>query len=262
MSSRRTIPGAIQQQVLVASRRRCCLCYYVRNITNERKGQIAHLSGDPSSVSFDDLVFLCLDHHDEFDSTTSQAKGLTSDEVRHYRDELYQALASGGEEADAAMAESGGKDRGVATQNGPDGGQGERPLIPWPGRPGAPQFRVSLGIHKGELLCEFEISYASPAPGGLEVRWLGAGTNMDWTTPMLGNVPSGASSQRYQMKPTAMMPTPPSDEVTLEVQFNLEDGLHGGRWTWPMRQHESKGHWTLDSHLGSGVFQPLAGDAW
>ena len=138
----------------------------------------------------------------------------------------------------------------------------DRPFIPWPTRAGAPQFRMHPGIDKGKLLCEFVISNASPAPGGLEVRWLGAGTNMDWTTPMPGNVPRGVSSQKYQMKSTEMTPAPPADDVTLEVRFNLEDGLHGGRWTWPIHQHETKGHWILDSHLGSGVHQPLAEDAW
>lgn len=137
----------------------------------------------------------------------------------------------------------------------------EHPSIPWISRAGGPQFRMSPGIDHGKLLCQFRISNASPAPGGLEARWLGAGTDMDWTAPMPGNVPAGASYQTYQMKPTEMAPKPPADEVTFEVRFNLEDGLHSGRWIWPLRQHESKGHWILDSHLGSGVVQPHAEDA-
>ncbi len=84
---------------------------------------------------------------------------------------------------------------------------------------------------------------------------------MDWTAPMPGNVPAGASYQTYQMKATEMAPTPPADEVAFEVRFNLEDGPHYARWVWPLHQHESKGHWILDSHLGSGVQQPRAEDA-
>ena len=136
-----------------------------------------------------------------------------------------------------------------------------KPSIPWVGRAGGPRFTMSPGIDKGRLLCQFRISDASPAPGGIEARWLGAGTDMDWTAPMSENVPAGASYQKYQMKATEMAPTPPADEVVLEVRFNLEDGPHQGRWVWPLREHEAKGHWILDSHLGSRVGQPRAQDA-
>ena len=91
---RQAIHKDVETRILVASRRRCCLCYFVKHIKTERKGQIAHLSGDPSHTSFDDLVFLCLEHHDEFDGRTRQAKGLTEHEVRHYRDKLYEELVS------------------------------------------------------------------------------------------------------------------------------------------------------------------------
>ena len=91
---RRAIPDEVQKRVLVASLRRCCLCYFIEGKRGVRKGQIAHLSRDPSRISFDDLVWLCLDHHAEFDGKTSQEKGLTPGEVRHHRDELYKELAS------------------------------------------------------------------------------------------------------------------------------------------------------------------------
>ncbi|MEV0761703.1 hypothetical protein [Nocardia sp. NPDC050435] len=39
-----------------------------------------------------DLVFLCFDHHDEFDSTTRQSKNLTRKEIEKYRDELMAEL--------------------------------------------------------------------------------------------------------------------------------------------------------------------------
>ena len=137
-----------------------------------------------------------------------------------------------------------------------------QPVVLWPDRAGAPQFAMRPNIHEGRLLCEFYVLHASPAPGGVEAKWLGAGTNMDWTRLEPRSVPRDPSSQKYKMKPTEMAPTPPSDQVMLEIRFNLEDGPHGGRWTWPMHQHESKGHWILDSHLGSGTNQPSLDDAW
>jgi hypothetical protein len=134
--------------------------------------------------------------------------------------------------------------------------------IPWPNRPGAPQFRLDPGIEAGRLLCEFRISGASPVPGGVEARWVGAGTNMNWTRPMPQNVPVGANYQSYQLKAVEMKPTPPDDKVVFEVRFNLDDGQHGGRWVWPMHQDASKGHWILDADKGSYIHQPRLEDAW
>jgi hypothetical protein len=54
---------------------------------------VAHLDQDPSNNDPDNHVWLCLDHHDQFDSRTSQSKGLTEEEVRRHRERLYQHLA-------------------------------------------------------------------------------------------------------------------------------------------------------------------------
>jgi hypothetical protein len=137
-----------------------------------------------------------------------------------------------------------------------------RPSIPWPNRPGAPQFEMSPGISSGKLLCEFRISLASPAPGRIEARWIGVGTDMNWTRPMLQNVPNGANYQKYQMKPVVMKPTPPNDEVIFEVHFYLDDGQHGGRWIWPIHQFDSKGLWILKPDEGSQLHQPQLKDTW
>ncbi|MGF1619286.1 MAG: hypothetical protein ACFCUR_01585 [Rhodomicrobiaceae bacterium] len=55
-------------------------------------GQIAHVDQDSSNNSEDNLVFLCLTHHDQYDSKTSQSKNFTKKELLHYRDELYAAI--------------------------------------------------------------------------------------------------------------------------------------------------------------------------
>jgi hypothetical protein len=91
---RQAIPKEVETQILVASRRRCCLCYFVKGIRTERPGQIAHLMGDRDRCRFEDLVWLCLEHHNEFDSSTSQSKGLTPGEVKRYRERLYEELVS------------------------------------------------------------------------------------------------------------------------------------------------------------------------
>ena len=74
---------------MVAARRRCCLCVFLHHRDEVRKGQIAHLNRDPSDFRFENLVWLCFEHHDEYDSRTSQSKGLISAEVRAYRDAIH-----------------------------------------------------------------------------------------------------------------------------------------------------------------------------
>ena len=94
MESRRPIPESVQAEVLVQCRRRCCVCFGLNRDETIKKGQIAHLDQRRSNVAIENLVFLCFDHHDEFDSTTSQAKGLTRAEVARYRTELLARYSS------------------------------------------------------------------------------------------------------------------------------------------------------------------------
>jgi hypothetical protein len=86
---RKKIPQVVQTKVFMMSRRRCCICFGLDRDDSQKKGQIAHLDKNASNNNFDNLAYLCLDHHDEFDSQTSQSKGLTTAEVKNYRDELY-----------------------------------------------------------------------------------------------------------------------------------------------------------------------------
>ena len=82
--------------LLASARRRCCICVALTGDLSEKKGQIAHLDRDSSNSNPDNLAFLCLEHHDEYDSRASQSKGLTIEEVKRYRAELPTALARGG----------------------------------------------------------------------------------------------------------------------------------------------------------------------
>lgn len=92
---RRTVPDAVIADVLAASRRRCCLCFVLRHDASEKRGQIAHLDQDRTNGDPDNLAFLCLEHHDQYDGTTSQSKGLTLQEVKCYRAQLAAALSQG-----------------------------------------------------------------------------------------------------------------------------------------------------------------------
>jgi hypothetical protein len=65
----------------------------LNNDVDPRKGQIAHLDGDSSNSKLESLAWLCSDHHDEYDTTTSQSGGLTINEVKRYRALLYEVVS-------------------------------------------------------------------------------------------------------------------------------------------------------------------------
>lgn len=90
MAKRKTVPCSTVVEILTQSRRRCCICYGLKRDSAEKKGQIAHLDGNSGNFDPDNLAYLCLDHHDEYDSTTSQTKSLQMEEVKKYREELYE----------------------------------------------------------------------------------------------------------------------------------------------------------------------------
>jgi hypothetical protein len=89
MGTRKRTSTEVERAVLTRSLRRCCICFVLNGIDKQRRGQIAHLDHDRSHSDFENLAFLCLNHHDEYDGNTSQSKGLTVEEVRAYRDQLY-----------------------------------------------------------------------------------------------------------------------------------------------------------------------------
>ncbi len=90
MTKRKKIPQNIQDEILTLSGRRCCLCFGINSDFEVKKGQIAHLDRNPENNDIGNLAWLCLDHHDEYDSRSSQSKGLTIGEVKQYRAKLYE----------------------------------------------------------------------------------------------------------------------------------------------------------------------------
>ncbi len=79
----------------MTSARRCALCYGFDGDLTRKKGQIAHIDQDRTNADESNLVYLCLEHHDEYDSKTSQAKGISEAEVRTYKTRLLNAIAAG-----------------------------------------------------------------------------------------------------------------------------------------------------------------------
>jgi hypothetical protein len=50
------------------------------------------LDQDRGNNALENLAWLCLEHHDAYDSRTSQSKGMTEGELRRYRDELVSLV--------------------------------------------------------------------------------------------------------------------------------------------------------------------------
>jgi len=92
--TRRATPAETETEVLIKSARRCALCYYLVGDLTEKHGQIAHIDQNPSHSKEDNLVFLCIEHHSLYDSTTSQHKNYTAGELRRARTELYAAITA------------------------------------------------------------------------------------------------------------------------------------------------------------------------
>jgi len=95
MPGRVPIPEPTQVLVITRSLRRCCVCYALKGDLTVKKGQIAHLDRDRTNIKPGNLVWLCLLHHDAYDGRTSQSKGFRRGEVKHYRANLWTAIAQG-----------------------------------------------------------------------------------------------------------------------------------------------------------------------
>src|ERR1700730_17861827 len=95
MNSRKPIPDDTQHRVLDRSLRRCALCIHFDNDWGQKEGQLAHLDRDPSNCTEDNLAYLCLPHHDDYDTRRRQTKNLTIHEAKTARDRLYAAIERG-----------------------------------------------------------------------------------------------------------------------------------------------------------------------
>ncbi len=84
--------AAVEARLLIESRRRCCLCIFLAKDWSEKQVQFAHISRDRSDSSYKNLVVLCLNRHDQYDSRPSQSKGYKPAEIRIYKEKLTQLM--------------------------------------------------------------------------------------------------------------------------------------------------------------------------
>lgn len=87
---RKPISEEVIAAVLVKSARRCLLCFHLSGDLDEQLGQIAHLDKDRSNPAEENLAFMCLAHHTQYDSRTSQHKNYTALEIKAARARLLR----------------------------------------------------------------------------------------------------------------------------------------------------------------------------
>ncbi len=91
---RTPIPQSVVDKILLACRRRCCLCYFLLNDHSEKEGQMAHIDRDHSNSVEHNIAFLCLIHHNLYDTRYSQSKRITPSEIMTYKQALTVALGT------------------------------------------------------------------------------------------------------------------------------------------------------------------------
>jgi hypothetical protein len=91
-NKRPPLPKEIEKEVLIRSRRRCCLCVFLKGDLTVKRIQIAHIDHNNSNNNPENLVALCQEHHDDYDSKRSQTKSLIASEIKHYRSQLDKII--------------------------------------------------------------------------------------------------------------------------------------------------------------------------
>lgn len=89
---RKSIPKDREAEILFSSRRRCALCFMYGQDKDIKRGQIAHIDRNSANNKQNNLAFLCLPHHDEYDGKTSQSKRWTPKELIESKNKLTEFI--------------------------------------------------------------------------------------------------------------------------------------------------------------------------
>ncbi len=79
----------IAADVMYAVDLRCCMCEAIAGLPpRSRNGQIHHLDGDPTNNARENLVWLCLEHHEDVGKTGKTSRRISPEVIRRYRSML------------------------------------------------------------------------------------------------------------------------------------------------------------------------------
>ena len=92
MTNRRPrIPADLKNTVLYKAGHACCVCR-----DGNTRVQIHHIDGDPSNNAEDNLVALCMPHHDEAELRCGLTRRLDADTLRDFKARWEQEVAEAG----------------------------------------------------------------------------------------------------------------------------------------------------------------------
>jgi hypothetical protein len=86
--SRKPFPVSVETSVLLKCKRRCALCFGLNNDSTEKRGQLTHIE-DGETIEETNAAWLCMLHHDLYDSRSRQTKGYTPAELRSHQETLW-----------------------------------------------------------------------------------------------------------------------------------------------------------------------------
>lgn len=89
---RPAVPINTESELLIKSKRRCVLCFAFNDDCGVKDGQIAHVNRNREENEIDNLAYLCLEHHNKYDSTMRLTKSIKESELKAHRAELYAYL--------------------------------------------------------------------------------------------------------------------------------------------------------------------------
>lgn len=173
MRKRKSVAKDVETRLLVESRRRCCLCFSLEGDLGPKKIQIAHISRDPGDSEYENLVVLCLAHHDEYDSATSQSKGFTADEVQYWKRSLVEEMSKLGSAPGVIATEScvacaGRSDHNEVEPSGERAVPGAIEVVAVGGR----LFVMNADNTRGEIVVDGQIAHPVLSPDRMTVAFL------------------------------------------------------------------------------------------
>ena len=68
------------------------MCYGLKGILDPADGQIAHMDRDRTNARIENLAYLCLKCHTDYDTRNNRVVAFTAGEIELYRSKLYRAL--------------------------------------------------------------------------------------------------------------------------------------------------------------------------
>lgn len=124
--------------------------------------------------------------------------------------------------------------------------------IPWHRRPDAPKFRISPSLDKQRLNLQIELIDGNE-PGDVTAAWsVNEGSEVE---PQLMHQPSRTWARQAKPADCEWRVRESGNEAHLRIRFVTPDGEHGYHYRFPLIKHP-KGHWMLQTHLGTGVNAP------